>query len=108
MPVRKSIRYNVNSAQGNRTGPDRYVVELFTPYRIDMLHVCFDLAKETQTRVQDNDNEIPFQQWGRSAEQPFHIKSGAFQKAIRYGTYHFWNRSVPGHNRHKNCAEPVG
>ena len=36
--------------------------------------------------------------------------SGAFQKAIRYGTYHFWNRSVLGHNhnRHKNRAGPVG
>ena len=73
-----------------------------------MLRVCFTLTKETQTRVQDNDDEIPFQQLGRFAEQPVHIKSGAFQKAIRYGTYHFWNRSVPGHNRLKNRTEPVG
>ena len=107
-PVWKSIRYNVNSAQGNRTRPDRYVVELFTPYRIDVLRVCFDLAKEIYTRVQDNDNEIPFQKSGRSAEQPVHIKSGAFQKAIRCGTYHFWNQSVPDHNRPKSRAGPVG
>ena len=45
-PVRKSIRYNVNSAWGNRTGPDRSGVELFTPYRID---ICFCLAKANFT-----------------------------------------------------------
>ena len=103
-----AIRDRFSVRFGNRTGPHLYVVELFTPYWIDMLRVCFDLAKETWTLVQDNDNEIPFQKRGRSAEQPVHIKSGAFQKAIRYGTYHFWNRSVPVHNRHKNPAEPVG
>ena len=40
--VRTSIRYNVNSAWGNRTGPDRSGVELFTPYQND---ICFSLAK---------------------------------------------------------------
>ena len=39
---------------------------------------------------------------------PFTLRVERVQKAIRYGTYHFWNRSVPGHNRHKNRAEPVG
>ena len=37
-----------------------------------------------------------------------HITSGAFQKAIRYGTYHFCNRKVPVRNRHKNRAGTVG
>ena len=64
-----------------------------------MLPICFGLVKETQSLVQENDNEIPFQKRGRSAEQPVHIRSGAFQKAIQYGVYHFWNRSVSGHNR---------
>ena len=35
---------------------------------------------------------------------PVHIRSGAFQKAIRYGTHHVSNRSVPDHIRHKNRA----
>ena len=73
-----------------------------------MLHICFGLAKEALTRVQGNDNEIPFQKRARSAEQPVHIKSGAFQQAIWYETYHFWNRSVLGHNCHKYRAGPVG
>ena len=41
-PVLESIRYDVNSAWGNRTGPDRSGAELFTPYGID---ICFGLAK---------------------------------------------------------------
>ena len=41
-PVLESIQYNVNSAWGNRTGPDRSGAELFTPYGID---ICFGLAK---------------------------------------------------------------
>ena len=100
--------YNVNSAQGNRTGPDWSGVELFTPYQIDMLHICFGLAKATQSRVQDNDKEVPFRKQGLSAEQPVDIRRGAFQKAFRYRTYHFWNRSAPGHNRHKNRDGSVG
>ena len=38
-PVRKPIRYNVNDARGNRSGPVRLGVELFTPYRIDMFWI---------------------------------------------------------------------
>ena len=103
--VRESIRYNVNSAWGNRTGLDRSGVELFTPYLID---ICFGLAKANLPRVQESDNEIPFQKWGQSAEQVLHIRSGAFQKAIQYGTYQFWNRSIPVCNHHRNCAGQAG
>ena len=91
----------MNSAQGNRTGLERSGVELFTPYRID---IRFGLAKQTYPKAQESDNEIPFQKWGRSTEQVVHIRSGAFQKAIRYGTY----RSVPARNCHRNCAGPAG
>ena len=45
-PVRKSIQYNVKSARGNLIRQDRSGVEVFTPYRIDMLHICFGLAKK--------------------------------------------------------------
>ena len=72
-----------------------------------MVHICFGLAKATWPLVQENDNEIPFQKQGRSAEQPVHIRSGAFLKAIRYGTYYFWNQSVLGHNCHKSRAKPI-
>ena len=72
-----------------------------------MVHYCFGLAKATWPLVQENDNEIPFQKQIQSAEQPIHIRSGAFQKAIRYGTYHVGNQSVPGHNCHKNRARPI-
>ena len=63
--------------------------------------------KQTYHQVQESDNEIPFQKRGRSAEQPIHIRSGVFQKAIRYEMYHFWNRSVPARNHHRNCAGPA-
>ena len=105
-PVRESIRYNVNSAWGNRTGSDRSGIELFTPYGID---ICFGLAKPNlPSNPGESDNDIPFQKWCRSAEQVVHIRSGAFQKAIRYGTYHFSNRSVPARNRHRNCVGLAG
>ena len=58
--------------KSNQTG-----VELFTPYRID---ICFGLAKANLPRVQESDNKIPFQKWGRSTEQVVHIRSRAFQK----------------------------
>ena len=35
------------SGKSNQTGPDRCTDELFTPYRVNMLRVCIDLAKET-------------------------------------------------------------
>ena len=54
-----------------------------------------------------NNNKVPFQKQGRSDEQPVHIRRGAFQKAIRYRTYHFWNPSFPGHNHHKIRTGPV-
>ena len=52
-----------SNALGNRTSPDRSEVKAvrFTPYRIDMLHICFGLPKETWPQVQDSDKEIPFQ-----------------------------------------------
>ena len=40
-PVRESIRYNMNSAWGNRTESDRSGVELFTSYPID---ICFAIG----------------------------------------------------------------
>ena len=46
-PVRKSIWCNVNNALENQTGQDWYRAELFTPYQIDMLHICVCLTKET-------------------------------------------------------------
>ena len=71
----------MNSAQGNRTESDRSGVELFTLYRIDMLHICFRLAKETFPRVQESDNEIPFQKWGRSARfLPFTLRAERSKK----------------------------
>ena len=39
---------------------------------------------------------------------PFYIRSRALHQAIRGGTYHVWNWSIPCHNRHKNRATPVG
>ena len=162
-PVQKSIRYNVNSAQGNRTRPDWYVVELFftIPDRYapclfwfgkrnlgyvhtipDRFLVWFGNRSDTMWSVLEeiepdqtspelscshhiglifvlvwqkqiyleskSHNEIPFQKRGRSAEQVVHIGSGAFQKAIWYGTYHFWNQSVAACNHHRNCAGPAG
>ena len=47
-------------SQGNRTRSYRFGVELFTLYRIDMLHIGFCLAKETLPRDQESDNEVPF------------------------------------------------
>ena len=60
--------------------PDQSWIELFTPYLIDMLNIYFGLAKATPPRLQESDNEIPFQTRGQSAEQPVHIKNGAFPK----------------------------
>ena len=89
----------------DRTGPDRTGLELSCSR-----HTIFVLVwqKQTYRRVQDSDNEIPFQKRGRSDEEVVHIRSGEFQKAIRHGTYHFWNRSVPTRNRHRNCAGLTG
>ena len=71
--------------KSNRTGPvsSRAVHTIWDRY------FCFGLGKANlYPRVQESDNEIPFQKWGRSAEQVVHISSGAFQKAIRYEMYH--------------------
>ena len=46
-----------------------------------MLHICFRLAKETLPRVQESDNEIPFQKWGRSARFcPFTLRAERSKK----------------------------
>ena len=45
----------------NRTGLDRLRVEVFTLYRIDLLHILSDLAKETSPRAQESDSKILFQ-----------------------------------------------
>ena len=87
--------------------PDQTGLELSCSHHIGSIFVLV-WQKQMYPRVQESDNEIPFQKWGRSAEQEVHIRSGAFQKAIRYGTYHFWNRSVPAGYHHRNCAGPVG
>ena len=87
--------------------PDRTGLELSCSHHIGSIFVLV-WQRQTYPRVHESDNEIPFQKRGRSAEQVVHIRSGAFQKAIRYRTYHFWNRSVPARNRHRNCAGPVG
>ena len=108
-PVRKSIRYNVNienCATLDRIGLGRTGLGLSCSHHIRSIFVC--LAKANCLRVQDSDNEISFRKRGRSAEQPIHIRSGGFQKAIRYGTYHFWNRSVPARNDQRNCTGPAG
>ena len=47
-----------------------------------MLHICFGLAMATLPQVRENDNAIPFQKRGRSAERTVHIWNWAFQKAI--------------------------
>ena len=39
-------------------------------------------------------------------EQPIHIRRGGLHNVVRYGTYHFQNRSIPALNRHRNCAGP--
>ena len=94
-------------SQRNRTRLYRFGVELFSLYRIDMLHICFCLAKETLPRVQESDNEIPFQKWGDpQGFAPSHHEQSV-PKSFRYGTYHFWNRSIPAHNCHRNCARPA-
>ena len=36
----------------------------------------------------------------------FTLEAECFRKLS--DTYNFWNRSVPGHNRHKNRVGPVG
>ena len=50
------------SGKSNWTGPDRYVIELFTPYQIDMLLFCFGnwQKKPSLESIKENDNEIPF------------------------------------------------
>ena len=87
--------------------PDRNGLEFSCSHHIGSIFVLVS-QKQTYPRLQESDNEIPFQKQGRSAEQVVHISRGAFQNAIRYGTYHFWNRSVPARNRHRNCAGTVG
>ena len=84
--------------KSNRTG-----LELSCSHHMRSIFVLV-LQKQTYPRVQESDNEIPFQKWGRSTEQVVHIRSREFQKAVRYGPYHFWNRSVPARIRHRNCA----
>ena len=37
-----------------------------------------------------------------------YIRSRMLHQAIRGGTYHIWNRSIPCHNHHKNRAGSVG
>ena len=86
---------------------DRTGLELSCSHHIGSIFVLVS-QKQTYPRIQQSDNEIPFQKQGRSAEQVVHISRGAFQNAIRYGTCHFWNRSVPARNRHRNCAGTVG
>ena len=78
--------------KSNRTGP---VWSWAVSHHMGSIFILV-WQKQTYPRVQESDNGIPFQKWCQSAEhvQVVHIRSGAFQKAIRYGTYHFWNRSV--------------
>ena len=88
--------------KSNRTG-----LELSCSHHIGSMFVLV-WQKQTYPRAQESDNEIPFQKRGRTTKQLVHIRSGAFQKAIRYRTYHFWNRSAPARNRLRNCVGPVG
>ena len=39
---------------------------------------------------------------------PFTLRAERSRKLSDMEHDHFWNRSVPGHNRDKNRAEPVG
>ena len=105
--VRKSIRYTVNNARGNRTVPDLSGAKLFTSYRIGMSYIYLGLTKAAWPGVQKSDSEILFQKRRRCTEQPVHIRNGAFQSAIRYGKHHIWNRNVRCDNRPKNRARPV-
>ena len=41
-----------------------------------MLHICFGLAKETWTRVKENDYEIPFQNGADPLNSPFTLGAG--------------------------------
>ena len=90
--------------------PDRTAQELSCLYRTGSIFIIFyfGLAKETYPLVQESDNEIPFQKRGRSAEQPVHT-------VLTLGAERYKNLSntelitfVPGHNRHKSRAGPVG
>ena len=72
--------------KSNRTGMSG--LELSCSHHFGSIFVLV-WQKQTEPRVQESDNEIPFQERGQSAEQLVHIMSGAFQKTIRYGTYHF-------------------
>ena len=97
------MQFELCSGKSNWTGLFRSWTGHTVPDRYAPYLCLFD--QRNLARLQEGDNEISFQR--QSNEQPIHIRSRGFWKAIRYGTYYFWNRSVPGHS-HKNRAGPVG
>ena len=96
------------SRKSNRTGPV-LLVELFTLYQINILRIFVLVwqkkpgleSKRIITRFRSKNGADPL-------NSQFTLGTKRSKKAIRYETYHFWNWSVPGHNRHKHRAEPVG
>ena len=51
-------------------------------------------SKATWPRVQVIDNEIPFQQMADLRNSPITLWPGSATKAMRYGTYQFWNQCI--------------
>ena len=101
-------RIKCEQCLGKSNGPDRSGVELFTPYQIRYAPCLFWFGKKTLPRVQENDNEIPFQKLSRSAEQPVHMhKERSVPKNYLIRKYHFRNQSVPGHNCNNSRSGPV-
>ena len=76
---------------------DRSGVKLFTLYQTDMLHICFGLAKENWSQVQETDKGDSIPNMGQSVEQPIHIRSTTFQES-----YPTWNISLLESNHSKS------
>ena len=90
-------RIKCEQCLGKSNGPDRSGVELFTPYQIRYAPCLFWFGKKTSPRVQENDNEFPFQKLSRSAEQPVHMhKERSVPKNYLIRKYHFRNQAFRG------------
>ena len=73
-----------------------------------MLHIVLVWERQPSLKSERMITRFCSKKWGWPAEQSVHIRSWAFQKPIRYGTYLFWYRSVPGHYGYKNRARSFG
>ena len=69
-----------------------------------MLCVCFDLAKKPKLKSKTMITRFRSKTGADPLNSPFTLRAEPSRKLS--DTDHFWNRSVPGHNRHKNRAGP--